>query len=149
MDARRLYPMHGAEERGCDRTLVQTQMMKNLLVSEGDIVCVRNVSLAPGTFAKFEPQSVDFLDISDPRAVYVHSKAKILGQASHCMFATSPQCAKFEYVATRGAKANNCAGYAMPSVCGSPPVLDGADVSTHFSGGLQNGEGSAAFCVLV
>lgn len=45
-------------------------MMKNLLLSEGDIVCVRNVSLPPGTFAKFEPQSVDFLDISDPRAVY-------------------------------------------------------------------------------
>ena len=27
------------------------------------------MSLKPGTYAKFEPQSVDFLDIADPKAV--------------------------------------------------------------------------------
>jgi ubiquitin fusion degradation protein 1 len=44
-------------------------MMRNLLVEEGEIITVRNVSLQTCTYAKFQPQSVDFLDISDPKAV--------------------------------------------------------------------------------
>lgn len=46
-------------------------MMQNLGVEEGDFICIKNVTLRMGTFAKFEPQSVDFLNISNPRAVYV------------------------------------------------------------------------------
>ena len=46
-------------------------MMQNLGLEEGDFVCIKNVTLPQGNFAKFEPQSVDFLDISNPRAVYV------------------------------------------------------------------------------
>ena len=45
-------------------------MMKNLLLTEGDLIQVENVSLSIATFAKFQPQSTDFLDISNPKAVY-------------------------------------------------------------------------------
>ena len=45
-------------------------MMRNLLVEEGGLVQVDNVSLPIATFAKFQPQSVDFLDITNPKAVY-------------------------------------------------------------------------------
>ncbi|WAR03471.1 UFD1-like protein [Mya arenaria] len=44
-------------------------MMKNLLLQEGDLVQVDNVSLPIATFAKFQPQHTDFLDISNPKAV--------------------------------------------------------------------------------
>ncbi len=46
------------------------QMMRNLLVEEGGLVTLENVSLPIATFAKFQPQSVDFLDITNPKAVY-------------------------------------------------------------------------------
>ncbi|XP_055338941.1 ubiquitin recognition factor in ER-associated degradation protein 1-like [Paramacrobiotus metropolitanus] len=44
-------------------------MMRNLLLDEGDIVSVQSVSLPVATYSKFQPQSTDFLDITDPRAV--------------------------------------------------------------------------------
>ena len=44
-------------------------MMKNLLVKEGEVIKVEYVKLPIATFAKFQPQSVDFLDISNPKAV--------------------------------------------------------------------------------
>ena len=44
-------------------------MMRNLLLNEGDLVSVQSVSLPVATYSKFQPQSVDFLDITDPRAV--------------------------------------------------------------------------------
>mmetsp|Transcript_15935 Transcript_15935/g.60727 ORF Transcript_15935/g.60727 Transcript_15935/m.60727 type:complete len:332 (+) Transcript_15935:65-1060(+) len=44
-------------------------VMQNLLASEGSLISIRNVSLPKATFVKFQPQHVDFLDISDPRAV--------------------------------------------------------------------------------
>ena len=44
-------------------------MMRNLLLSEGDIVSLENVHLPVASYSKFQPQSVDFLDITDPRAV--------------------------------------------------------------------------------
>lgn len=45
-------------------------MMNQLYIREGDIVVVQNVSLELATFSKFQPQSVDFLDITNPKAVY-------------------------------------------------------------------------------
>ena len=45
-------------------------MMKNLLLQEGDLVTLKNVSLAVATYTKFKPQAPDFLDISNPKAVY-------------------------------------------------------------------------------
>ena len=45
--------------------------MQNLFVKEGGILNVQNVSLPKATFVKLRPQSQDFLDISNPRAVCV------------------------------------------------------------------------------
>ena len=44
--------------------------MRNLCVDEGDFIQIDNVSLSVATYAKFQPQSVDFLDITNPKAVY-------------------------------------------------------------------------------
>lgn len=44
-------------------------MMQNLMVEEGGLIRVKNVSLPKATFVKFKPQSTDFLDITNPRAV--------------------------------------------------------------------------------
>lgn len=51
------------------RIYIPYWMMKNLLLVEGDLIQVENVSLSIATFAKFQPQSTDFLDISNPKAV--------------------------------------------------------------------------------
>lgn len=44
-------------------------MMKNLWLSEGEIIQVQYVNLDIARFAKFQPQSVDFLEITNPKAV--------------------------------------------------------------------------------
>ena len=44
-------------------------MMQNLMIGEGALVTVKNVSLPRAKFVKFRPQSVEFLEISNPRAV--------------------------------------------------------------------------------
>ncbi|KAB1206412.1 hypothetical protein CJ030_MR7G027612 [Morella rubra] len=43
-------------------------MMENMLLQEGDIVQVKNASLAKGTYVKLQPHTKDFLDISNPKA---------------------------------------------------------------------------------
>lgn len=47
-------------------------MMKNLFLEEGDNCHIENVSLPIATFAKFQPQSLDFLDLTNPKAVLEH-----------------------------------------------------------------------------
>lgn len=44
-------------------------MMRNLLLEEGSMLRIESVSLPVATFSKFQPQSVDFLDITNPKAV--------------------------------------------------------------------------------
>ncbi|XP_018484909.1 uncharacterized protein LOC108855558 isoform X2 [Raphanus sativus] len=44
-------------------------MMQNLLLQEGDIVRVKNVTLPKGTYVKLQPHTTDFLDISNPKAI--------------------------------------------------------------------------------
>ena len=44
-------------------------MMRNLLLNEGELIQVEYVNLEIARFAKFQPQSVDFLEISNPKAV--------------------------------------------------------------------------------
>ncbi|KAF4516954.1 hypothetical protein B566_EDAN005555 [Ephemera danica] len=44
-------------------------MMHNLLLEESSLLVVESVSLPVATFSKFQPQTVDFLDISNPKAV--------------------------------------------------------------------------------
>jgi hypothetical protein len=51
-------------------------MMQNLLLQEGDIVKLKSVSLPKGTYVKLRPQSKDFLDITNPKAVYVAPRAQ-------------------------------------------------------------------------
>lgn len=51
------------------RIYIPYWMMRNLWLNEGDLVEVENVSLQVATFTKFQPQSVDFLDITNPKAV--------------------------------------------------------------------------------
>ena len=51
--------------------------MNQLDISEGDIIVVESASLQLATFSKFEPQSKEFLDISNPKAVYPSSSIYI------------------------------------------------------------------------
>ncbi|KAL7237492.1 hypothetical protein ACSBR2_003733 [Camellia fascicularis] len=44
-------------------------MMENLLLQEGDIVRVKNMTLPKGTYVKLQPHTKDFLDISNPKAI--------------------------------------------------------------------------------
>ena len=48
-------------------------MMQNLLIEEGAVITVTNVSLPKASFVKLQPQHVDFLEISNPRAVLEHA----------------------------------------------------------------------------
>lgn len=49
--------------------LLFLQMMRNLLLEEGDLITIENVTLPIATFSRFQPQTEDFLDISNPKAV--------------------------------------------------------------------------------
>ena len=55
-----------AEEGSC---YIPYWMMQNLLIQEGDVITVTNVSLPKATMIKLKPQHVDFLEISNPKAV--------------------------------------------------------------------------------
>ncbi|KNC51468.1 ubiquitin fusion degradation protein [Thecamonas trahens ATCC 50062] len=55
------------------RAYIPYWLMQSLLLQEGGILTVRNVSLPLGTFVKLKPQSVAFLDISNPKAVLENS----------------------------------------------------------------------------
>jgi len=44
-------------------------MMQNLALDEGGLLQVESASLPVGNFAKFQPHSVDFLDLTNPKAV--------------------------------------------------------------------------------
>lgn len=44
-------------------------MMDNLLLSVGDLVNFKNVSLPKGSFIKIQPHTTTFLDIANPKAV--------------------------------------------------------------------------------
>lgn len=43
--------------------------MDNLLLSVGDLVNLKNVSLPKGSFIKIQPHTTNFLDIANPKAV--------------------------------------------------------------------------------
>ncbi|KAL7518511.1 hypothetical protein ACHAWX_003333 [Stephanocyclus meneghinianus] len=59
-----------AEEGSC---VIPFWMMQNLLIEEGAVLTVANVSLPKANFVKFQAQHVDFLEISNPRAVLEHA----------------------------------------------------------------------------
>jgi ubiquitin fusion degradation protein 1 len=49
--------------------LTDVQMMQNLLLEPGDLVQIKSTDLRPAKFVKLQPQSTNFLEISDPKAV--------------------------------------------------------------------------------
>lgn len=51
------------------RVYLPLWMMHNLLLEEGDCLQVESVTLPVATFSKFQPQTTDFLDITNPKAV--------------------------------------------------------------------------------
>ncbi|KAB7497324.1 Ubiquitin fusion degradation protein 1-like protein [Armadillidium nasatum] len=51
------------------KTYIPYWMMRNLLLDEGDFIQIESVSLPTAEFSKFEPQNVEFLDISNQKAV--------------------------------------------------------------------------------
>lgn len=59
-----------AQEGSC---YIPFWMMQNLLITEGSVVTVTNVSLPKATYVKLQAQHVDFLEISNPRAVLEHA----------------------------------------------------------------------------
>jgi len=59
-----------AEEGSC---YIPFWMMQNLVLEEGSLLTVTNVSLPKATFVKLQPQHIDFLEISNPRAVLEHA----------------------------------------------------------------------------
>jgi ubiquitin fusion degradation protein 1 len=54
-----------AEEGRC---YIPFWMMQNLMLNEGALITVKNVTLPKANFVKFRAQSCDFLEISNPRA---------------------------------------------------------------------------------
>ena len=58
-------------------SLPPLQMLNHLYCQDGDLITVQNVSLKLATFSKFQPQTVDFLDITNPKAVYPPFNNKI------------------------------------------------------------------------
>lgn len=54
---------------------IVSKMMENLLLQEGDRIIVKNTSLPAGTYVKLQPHSKTFLDISNPKAVYVSDRS--------------------------------------------------------------------------
>ncbi|GAB0088321.1 Ubiquitin fusion degradation protein 1 homolog [Sergentomyia squamirostris] len=51
------------------KTYLPYWMMRNLLLEEDEMIQIESVSLPVATFSKFQPQSPDFLDITNPKAV--------------------------------------------------------------------------------
>jgi ubiquitin fusion degradation protein 1 len=60
--------MPGRNLRNCSTDTV-LQMMQTLLLEAGDLVQIKSTDLAAATLVKLQPQSTNFLDISDPKAV--------------------------------------------------------------------------------
>lgn len=53
----------------CEHLLILWQMMKTLSLEIGDLIEIKSTSLSSARFVKLQPQSPNFLDISDPKAV--------------------------------------------------------------------------------
>ena len=49
-------------------------MMRNLLLEQGDLIQLESTALPVATFSKFQPQQTEFLDITNPKAVYPSSR---------------------------------------------------------------------------
>lgn len=50
-------------------------MMKTLRLNEGDPIRITSTTLPKGKFVKFQAQEKEFIEVSDPKAVYVSSRS--------------------------------------------------------------------------
>ena len=50
-------------------------MMENMHLNEGDIVGLRSASIRKGAYVKLQPQTTDFIKISNPKAVLEQARA--------------------------------------------------------------------------
>ena len=58
-------------------------MMRNLLLNdEGEMIRIESTSLPVAVFSKFQPQSVNFLDITTPKAVLENALRNFAGRLS-------------------------------------------------------------------
>jgi len=48
-------------------------MMENMHLNEGDIVHLKSATIQKGSFVKLQPQTTDFIKISNPKAVLEQS----------------------------------------------------------------------------
>jgi ubiquitin fusion degradation protein 1 len=69
------------------------KMMKTLRLNEGDPIRVTGARLPKGKFIKLQAQTVDFIEVSDPKAVYV-------SQALHYSDAESRDLAAIQYLSS-------------------------------------------------
>lgn len=67
------------------------KMMRNLLCEEGGLLQVESASLPVASYAKFQPQSVDFLDITNPKAVYPLLHVQLMNA-----FIYNPKCSSWK-----------------------------------------------------
>ena len=58
-------------------------MMENLCLEEKSIVNITNVSLPKATFVKLQPDTYKFLEITNPKAVYVSIEFNALLNRAH------------------------------------------------------------------
>ena len=51
------------------RMYIPYWMMQSLTIDQGDMIQIQSASLPVATYSKFQPHSVDFLELSNPKAV--------------------------------------------------------------------------------
>jgi ubiquitin fusion degradation protein 1 len=70
-------------------TLLTSKMMRTLLLENGDIIRLKSTALPQATFIRIQPQSVEFLDISDPKAVLENALRNFSALTKNDIFAIS------------------------------------------------------------
>ena len=73
-----MYPLWEARRE----LIPPKKAMRQLHVENGDIIQLTNANLPLGRFLKIQPQSTSFLDIHDPKAVYVRLLFILVGVCS-------------------------------------------------------------------
>ncbi|KAF3921433.1 hypothetical protein ABW21_db0203554 [Orbilia brochopaga] len=137
-------------------------IMQTLLLEPGDLLQVKSTDLPPGSFIKLQPQSVEFLDISDPKAVLENALRNFSALTKDDIFSFSYNDTVFE-IAVLEVKpdARNSAisvtetdlevdfappvGYVEPARSKAPSSVNSTRPSSALAGGFANaGQGAMA-----
>ena len=81
-------------------------MMENMRLNEGDIIHLRSATIRKGTYVKLQPQTTDFIKISNPKAV-LEQVVRMLSSCSQ----------------SYGSHVVQCSARTCPSPCGCPDML--------------------------